>query len=67
LLAVVQDLEAGGGDTGGWSVGLVDAGEQPLDSLGAHVGEPDDTYIHGSDLRDLDYRDRTGPLAGAHD
>jgi hypothetical protein len=37
--------------TPGGSVGLVDAGEQPLDSLGAHVGEPDDTYIHGSDLR----------------
>ena len=50
LLTVVQDLEAGAGHTGRRPVGRLDAGQQPLDSLGLNIAEPDDTHIHGSDL-----------------
>jgi hypothetical protein len=48
LSFVEQHLQPRRGHAGRWPVGLLDASQKPLDPLGAHVGEPDDTYVHGN-------------------
>src|SRR3954451_7758324 len=52
VFAVVEHLEGRAGYPGRRSAGLLDTGQQALDPLGAHIGEPDDTYVHGSDLHE---------------
>src|SRR6476661_1678588 len=46
LAVIKQDLEAGGGNPGGRSVGLLDASKKLLHPLGRYVGEPDHTHVH---------------------
>jgi hypothetical protein len=65
LSFVVQHLQARRGHAGRRPVGLLDAGKQPGDSLSAHVGEPDDAYVHDSTLLACGSRPYTGVRAPA--
>jgi hypothetical protein len=46
LRLVKQDLQTCGRHTGRWPARLFDPRQQLLHPLGAHVGEPDGTYVH---------------------
>jgi SAM-dependent methyltransferase len=48
LIVGVAELQPSRGHAGRRPAGFPDTGQKRLDPLRAHVGEPDDTYIHGN-------------------